>query len=109
MCEQNVFWFSDRKTLCAVMHPCFVSGGNFCLKLRKIFVVEWLVKIANLNSHAGLCNYDFPQSFQTNSAMFLQTIHNIVLLCAAHNSLQIIISAFDAIEPMELIDCRSIN
>jgi len=103
MCEQNAFWFSDRKSLCAVMHPCFVSGGNFCLKFRKIFVV------ANLNSHAGWCNCDFPQYLQTNSVMFLQTIHNSVLLYTAYNSLQIIISTFEVVEPMELIDCPSIN
>jgi hypothetical protein len=158
MCEQkNAFWCSDRKSLCAVMHPCFVSGGNFCLKFRKKFVVEWLVFIANLNSQVGWYNYDFPQSFQKNSAMLLKTIHNSIPLYATYNSLHKnsgmllktihnsiplyatynslhknsamllktiynsiplyttynsfhkIISAFDAIELMHLIDCRSIN
>jgi hypothetical protein len=35
MCEQNAFWFSDGNLLCAVMHPCFVFDGNFCLTFRK--------------------------------------------------------------------------
>ena len=110
MCEQNVFCFPDRKSLCVAKHPCFVSGDKFYLKFRKIFVVKWLVFIANLNSQAGWYTYDFRQAFQTNSAMLLQTIHNSVLLYdAACNSLHIIVSAFDAIELMELTECRSIN
>ena len=109
MCEQNAFWFSDRKSLCAVMHPCFVSGVNLCLKFRKKFVVEWLVFITNLNSQVRWYNYDFPQFFQRNSAMLLQTIHNSILLYSAYNLMHIIISAFDAIELMELTDCCSLK
>jgi hypothetical protein len=53
MCEQNAFRFSDRESLCAVKHLCFVSVGNFYLKFRKKFVVEWLVFIADLNYPVG--------------------------------------------------------
>jgi hypothetical protein len=71
--------------------------------LERNLSFEWLVFIANLNSQVGWYNYNFPKSFQTNSAMLLQPVHNNILLYAAYKP------ALDAIELMELIDCRSIN